>query len=96
MPLDGWVESTVHAPASLTPATEDVPTDGWIDRLRSVDLGSFSWVTIRRERMRLVDALLDIEVPVVGVAIGPTTNHAELCVLSDYAVLQYGSSPGKA
>jgi enoyl-CoA hydratase/carnithine racemase len=46
----------------------------------------FDWSEIRIERMRHLRALVDIEVPTVGIVNGPATNHAELVVLSDVVV----------
>jgi enoyl-CoA hydratase/carnithine racemase len=54
-----------------------------------IDHGSFvdhDWETIWSEGKRLLQALVDIEVPVVGVVNGPATIHAELVVLSDIVI----------
>jgi enoyl-CoA hydratase/carnithine racemase len=47
---------------------------------------NYSWLGIWTEGKRLLQALVDIEVPVVGVVNGPATIHAELVVLSDVVI----------
>jgi enoyl-CoA hydratase/carnithine racemase len=64
------------------------------------------WYRIQHEGKRLLTTLLDIEMPVIGVANGPAHIHAELIVLSDivlaaehasfadHAHYLYGTVPG--
>jgi enoyl-CoA hydratase/carnithine racemase len=64
------------------------------------------WNKIYSHGKRLLQRLLDIEVPVIGVVNGPATVHAELAVLSDIVLaadhayfrdaphFRYGTVPG--
>jgi enoyl-CoA hydratase/carnithine racemase len=59
----------------------------------SFDYGSFHdamaagheayWIGLRRTGHQMLTALLDIEVPVIGVVNGPALSHSELVVMSD-------------
>jgi enoyl-CoA hydratase/carnithine racemase len=59
---------------------------------REVDAGSFgelkpsAWPDMNREAKRLLNNLLDIEVPVVGAVNGPAHIHAELALLSNIVI----------
>jgi len=52
--------------------------DSWVGAMTPA-----KWAKIYSDGRRLLQRLLDIEVPVIGVLNGPATVHAELAVLSD-------------
>lgn len=45
-----------------------------------------SWLTIHREAIRILNNLLDIQVPVIGAVNGPAHVHAEIALLSNIVV----------
>ena len=61
------------------------------DFCTGMDIGTFDmspkgWELLRQEGRRLINNLLDIQVPVIGVVNGPAHIHAELVLLSNIVI----------
>jgi enoyl-CoA hydratase/carnithine racemase len=60
--------------------------DAFCDRIDYETFGDLRWEMMWSEGKRLLQALVDIEVPVIGVVNGPATIHAELVVTADIVI----------
>ena len=75
--------------------------DTFIDRIDGLSLGEIfkpaAWEKIRVEGAKVLQRLLDLPVPVVGVANGPATVHSEYLLLTDVHIASeratYGDLP---
>jgi enoyl-CoA hydratase/carnithine racemase len=60
--------------------------DTFCDHIDHASFADLRWELVWSEGKQLLQALVDVEVPVIGVVNGPATIHAELVVLSDIVV----------